>query len=434
MLAITLINDILRSLTLFVTVYFSIPGNKKLEKKTLIKGAIFLGVIILLTGAISLISEHFFIQGRQGVDVILFNILYYITAYGLSFLFMLIVYKFKDIATILFYFVLSFFALRIGTLLVDFIYALIEQTTNNIVQMVTRVFFAGIWLSVLYLVRKRNILNEKIDGFALVFASFINATLVITIVRYAGTLLLKHDERVFYLLTFAAELFISVLCVVILLVYFSLLKRQSEKRVLHSIISQQKKVFSDFKENVDFINIKVHDLKHEIAYLEATIKEGDFSATKEALKKYDTHTLSDNEILNLVFENKQLALEKGHITQLYNISASDLSKALSEEEIFAFFSNAIDNVIEYYKKSHIKEEDRYLEISIKTIHDSLIIHIANKYEGKDKVPTLVTTKKSKANHGFGTKSMKYIIKRHNGNITFSIKEGVFSVDILLPLN
>jgi len=430
---ISILNDITKSLFIYIVLYFSMHGNKKYEKKRLIQGGIFFVVLLAFITPESILMNKVFIQGREGVDVIFFNIIDYALAYGLPILLVAIIYKFKYNATVFFYFVLIFFSLRIGSEIVNFIYFLIEKPTDKIVIILSRLVFSGLWLYMLSLFRKKNLLNEKIDGLAIILASFLSTTIVITIVRYVETILIKHDERVFASFTYVAELVITILCIVILTLHFSILKRQGEKRVLYSIVHQQKKAFDEFKKNVDFINIKVHDLKHEIEYLESTTQGSDFSATKEALKKYDTQTLSDNEVLNLVFENKQLALEKEHISQIYNISAVDLDKVFSQEEIYSFFSNAIDNAIEYYAKSNIDINERYLEISIKTVHDNLVIHIANKYKEKDKVPSLITTKKNKAYHGFGTKSMKYFVNRHNGNIIFSIKNETFSVDIMLPI-
>ena len=44
-----------------------------------------------------------------------------------------------------------------------------------------------------------------------------------------------------------------------------------------------------------------------------------------------------------------------------------------------------------------------------------------------------TGKEDKSKHGFGTKSIMYIAQKYNGNVTFSYKENIFSVNILMPV-
>lgn len=431
---ITWFNDISRTIVLFLAIYFTMYDKHKYEKKTLIKGGILFLVSCLITGVESFLISKYLIQGRSGASVFGFNVIDYALAYGVPLIFLCWLFDFKNNPTVIFYFVLAFFTIKIGTEIVHFIYFLLAQPTPYLFIAIGRIVTGIAWVLVVILLRRhKNMFSEKIEGMGIIFISFLNATIIITFTGYAKTVLEKYDERLFAAFTYVAELMASTLCISILSIYFNMLKKQNEKAILKSIIAYQKQNFNDFKENVDYINIQVHDLKHTIAYLESTTQGYDFTSTKEALKKFDNQNLSDNETLNLVFENKQLLLEKNHIAQIYNIYAVDLDKVLSKEEIFTFFSNAIDNVIEYYSSSNIKKEDRYLEISIKTVHKNIVIHIANKHEEEKKNLTLRTTKKEKKYHGYGTKSMKYIIEKHKGNITFALKDYTFSVDILLPI-
>lgn len=50
---------------------------------------------------------------------------------------------------------------------------------------------------------------------------------------------------------------------------------------------------------------------------------------------------------------------------------------------------------------------------------------------RDGVP--VTTKADAGSHGFGTRSMRGIVERHGGVLTFGCEDGIFHVDALLPM-
>lgn len=45
----------------------------------------------------------------------------------------------------------------------------------------------------------------------------------------------------------------------------------------------------------------------------------------------------------------------------------------------------------------------------------------------------VTTKADAGSHGFGTRSMRGIVERHDGVLTFGCEDGIFHVDALLPV-
>ena len=64
-----------------------------------------------------------------------------------------------------------------------------------------------------------------------------------------------------------ASIYNILCCLLALYVQFSLLsKRQLERELdtVNSLYEQEKKQYDMFKENLDFINVKCHDLRHQI--------------------------------------------------------------------------------------------------------------------------------------------------------------------------
>ena len=65
----------------------------------------------------------------------------------------------------------------------------------------------------------------------------------------------------------------------------------------------------------------------------------------------------------------------------------------------------------------------------------LCVHIenycSNQLSFKDGLP--LTTKENASNHGFGTRSIKYIVTRYNGELKMNFNNNIFSVNILIPI-
>ena len=72
---------------------------------------------------------------------------------------------------------------------------------------------------------------------------------------------------------------------------------------------------------------------------------------------------------------------------------------------------------------------------IKQVNKIVIIHLENYYQGDIKIENgLPKTKKDDENyHGFGMLSMKEIVEKYQGNLTFEIDNNIFKLNIIFPL-
>lgn len=71
----------------------------------------------------------------------------------------------------------------------------------------------------------------------------------------------------------------------------------------------------------------------------------------------------------------------------------------------------------------------------KAQQDFLVINIVNPVK---EIPVFEgglpkTTKKDYFHHGFGLKSIQYMVKKYDGNLNVSIEDGCFSLKILIPI-
>ena len=85
-----------------------------------------------------------------------------------------------------------------------------------------------------------------------------------------------------------------------------------------------------------------------------------------------------------------------------------------------------------------EKERRIIRVNIKRIKSLVSVHMENyveeneKIEFKDGLP--VSFNKDKNYHGFGMRSMKKSVEKYNGNMEVGVRDNIFSLDMLIPLN
>ena len=195
------------------------------------------------------------------------------------------------------------------------------------------------------------------------------------------------------------------------------------------------------KEEMDhMISLCVHD---QPAYCVAACpfkvdtKEMLFYASKGNFKKalaiYDSMFQTGNKILDTILTEKKLYCEYNKINMTC-IAEGEKLDFLSESELCSLFGNIVDNAVTAV--SHLEEEEkRTINILVRTRGNFLSIHEENYYEGelKKSGDGFETTKKDKEHHGFGLKSIKMITENHHGNMSVTAEDGVFNINILIPL-
>lgn len=190
------------------------------------------------------------------------------------------------------------------------------------------------------------------------------------------------------------------------------------------------------QENMEAINIKCHDLKHQIGALKLIDdpkirKESILDLEKDVLI-YEDIAKTQNEALDYIFTEKSLLARKNNITFTYIADGKQLS-FINFSDICSLFGNALDNAIEATSKVKDKEK-RVITLKIIEKANFVYVHIANYHENTLNFSNgLPLTTKKELGHGYGTKSIKYIVEKYNGNLTFHNEGNEFIIDILFPI-
>ena len=181
---------------------------------------------------------------------------------------------------------------------------------------------------------------------------------------------------------------------------------------------------------MDTINIKCHDLKHQLNILSGRISDEEIQKIKEAVDVYDSAYKTGNIALDVVITMKSLVCLNKKIEFTCMVDGSRLN-FMHESDIYSLFGNILDNAIEAVDK--VKEaEKRVIILTLKEEKGMLFLRSENYFNGNpqivDGLP--MTTKTDTAYHGFGLKSIRNVVQKYGGNLRLDIHSDTFALDIM----
>ena len=108
---------------------------------------------------------------------------------------------------------------------------------------------------------------------------------------------------------------------------------------------------------------------------------------------------------------------------------------INDFDLSTLFNNILDNAVEAASKSTVKFINLEIVNSL-TFHHKITVINSSDIEPTGKNGDLITTKKNKSIHGFGTKSIRKTIKKYHGEMEWEYDKGLkqFKLVILFPEN
>lgn len=225
-------------------------------------------------------------------------------------------------------------------------------------------------------------------------------------------------------------------------VLFSQFKQQKQLNLQEELYIQKqlwikhKTQYEISRDNIDIINRKCHDLKHQVA---AIRKISDTEKQKEAINSieesvmiYDSIIETGNDILDTVLTEKGLICNRNHISMTC-IADGKILEFMNAIDIYTLFGNVLDNAIEAVSKLE-NEEERFISLLVYEKVNLILIQVENPYFGmirmENGIP--ITHKKDKSYHGFGIKSIIHTAEKYNGFATIENDNQVFMLRVTIP--
>lgn len=293
--------------------------------------------------------------------------------------------------------------------------------------------FSYILFYLLIIRKMKNTDDIDWDNKIILSMSVITLTAVYVLSSFFTALL--EDQEV--LLIVVGRSYALLCCLLELILQLSLCYRTRQKQeneILELLLHTEQKQHLQSKENVELLNIKAHDIKHQIAALRSGMADSSlFSEIESTLSIYDSTVRTGNSALDVILTEKSLYCRQ-HDIRLSCIVDGTVLSFISDMDLYSLFGNILSNAIESVSKE-ASPERRIIDLNISKRADFVKIREENYCSEtivfEDGLP--VTTKSDRQYHGFGVKSIQYLVEKYGGTLSFGQCDEMFYVNIILPL-
>lgn len=213
--------------------------------------------------------------------------------------------------------------------------------------------------------------------------------------------------------------------------------RKQEMDMINMILQKQYVQYKVSQENIDLINRKYHDLKHQIQIIRSESDTDKRTAyldeIEQGIKKYEMENKTGNSVLDTILSSKsEICLKQG--ISMIVVADGKLLNHIHVMDLCTIMGNALDNAIEYELQVENPEE-RLIHVNVYEKNSFICVVIENYYNGEmvfqEGLP--ITTKRNTEYHGYGLKSIRYSVEKYDGYINVGIKDNWFRLEMLLPL-
>ena len=307
------------------------------------------------------------------------------------------------------------------------------DTYNTLIALTEFVcYFVVYWLGYLFI--GRNVYAGAVDGFSFPMLALTMCTIVVSVCFNAAVTYYSytHPDR-FY--TGLFSFIVMACCLLALYAQFGLLHRGKMQRELDYVKTMwlhEKKQYRMLKENIDYINVKCHDLRHQISDIGKlrSLDTKSISEIQKIISIYDSSLKTGNEALDILLMEKTMLCHY-HGIRITCIADGEALSFMDEPDIYSLFGNALDNAIDALKPVE-DEQKRVIGVDIRRTSGFLSVHIYNYCREK---PVFFrglpqTSHRDKYNHGFGMKSMQLIAEKYGGVFRAYLEGDIFNVKII----
>lgn len=212
---------------------------------------------------------------------------------------------------------------------------------------------------------------------------------------------------------------------------------ERELSVMNMMLKSQYEQYRNYQDSLDLIQMKYHDLKHQITGLRAESNEEKRKEWIDSMEKeitaFENITRTGNQVLDTILAAKIFHCRKNNI-QITCVADGKLLDYMQVTDICSIFGNALDNAIEHVILIPDPKK-RLIHLTVSAQKGFVFIKIENYCEAeiyKNEENLIATTKTDSKNHGFGLKSIRRAVEKYDGSLAFGVQQNWFELKILLP--
>lgn len=237
---------------------------------------------------------------------------------------------------------------------------------------------------------------------------------------------------------------ISFLLVINIIIYF--VYEQAEKnnqKLLELELTNQKndidmQYLNLIEKKNETMNVMAHDYKNHMIAISSMSNQAEIKNYIDnmlgEITKYNQIGKTKNKFLDIIL-SKYMDICNSKGIEFETHILNDNLNFINDFDLSTLFNNILDNAVEAASKSTVKFINLEIVNSL-TFHHKITVINSSDIEPTGKNGDLITTKKNKSFHGFGTKSIRKTIKKYHGEMEWEYDKGLkqFKLVILFPEN
>ena len=237
---------------------------------------------------------------------------------------------------------------------------------------------------------------------------------------------------------------ISFLLVINIIIYF--VYEQAEKnnqKLLELELTNQKndidmQYLNLIEKKNETMNVMAHDYKNHMIAISSMSNQAEIKNYIDnmlgEITKYNQIGKTKNKFLDIIL-SKYMDICNSKRIEFETHILNDNLNFINDFDLSTLFNNILDNAVEAASKSTVKFINLEIVNSL-TFHHKITVINSSDIEPTGKNGDLITTKKNKSIHGFGTKSIRKTIKKYHGEMEWEYDKGLkqFKLVILFPEN
>lgn len=230
---------------------------------------------------------------------------------------------------------------------------------------------------------------------------------------------------------------IALLTITLIIMIFSLLINVASKNyytALNSLLEKQvaTQISHYEKLNSDMRTFR-HDYINHLSSINALIGEGRYTDAQKYIDKL-TESTHRNEAIYLTGNRLADAILTDKSDSCKDFADIEFDGCITDKiensDICVILANSLDNAIEACKKC---PESGKISIAAQIRQGYWTMTMRNPTVSADSEGIMKTSKEDEKNHGFGLLSIEQAVKKYDGTMSVSIKDGIFEMAVVLKI-
>ena len=183
-----------------------------------------------------------------------------------------------------------------------------------------------------------------------------------------------------------------------------------------------------------------HDMKNHIIALSGLLENKDYKKMDEYLRNMEhggnlegSEEITGNTAVDTILSHKKKQAEAKNIAWECSVHIPGTC-CINEFDLCVLFGNLLDNAIEACENlPPNSDKDKYINIQAGTVKKCFLLEVNNPTDASSGQVIGATSKKTPGKHGIGLLNISDVVESYNGVTDISIKDGIFTISILIPL-